>query len=173
MQAFAWKALYGTYFLYTYEGEGFDWLRPHLWDSLFSPHHGLFNWHPALLVGFAGFVVWVVVTPRRTEATCFAVSLLLTVYVNSAWHCWWFGDSFGGRAYEGCTLFAMLGFGWILRALAGRAVAFHIAAALGLLAVLWSMNLLWLSHDGPLSIGRPVPWSEKIEMTRRYWFPGL
>ena len=171
LQVLAWKALYGSYFLYTYEGEGFDWLQPHLWEVLFSPFHGLFNWHPALLVGFLGFVAWAVTTPRRTEAVCFAASLLLTIYINGAWQCWWFGDSFGGRAFEGCTLFAMLGFGWIFRALARQAVAFHVAAVAGLLAALWSMNLLWLSQDGPLSIARPIPWAEKIELTRRYWLP--
>ena len=172
VQAFAWKALYGSWLLYTYEGEGFDWARPHLWESLFSSYHGLFNWHPALLAGFAGFGAWAAANRRRAEAWCFAASLALTIYVNAAWQCWWFGDSFGGRAFEGCTLFAMLGFGWTMRALAGRAAPFHTAAALGLLAALWSMNLLWLSHDGPLPLTRPVSWHERLEMTRRHWFPG-
>ena len=171
VQVLAWKALYGSYFLYTYEGEGFDWLHPHLWESLFSSYHGLFDWHPALLAGFLGFGAWAVVRPDRTAAACFAASLGLMTYVNSAWHCWWFGDAFGGRAYEGCTLFAMLGFGWILQVLARRAVAFHVTAAAGLLAALWSGNLLWLSHDGPLAIARPISWTEKIELTRRYWLP--
>ena len=172
VQAFAWKALYGSYFLYTYEGEGFDWGSPHLWESLFSSYHGLFNWHPALLAGFLGFAAWAARTPDRTAAACFAASLGLTIYVNSAWQCWWFGDSFGGRAYDGCLLFAMLGFGWTLHALARRAALFHVAAALGVLAALWSMNLLWLSRDGSLSISRPIPWQEKIELTRRYWLHG-
>ena len=169
LQALAWKAVYGSYLLYTYEGEGFNWAHPHLYDVLFSPYHGLFNWHPALLVGFLGFAAWAVTTPRRTEALCFAASLLLMIYVNGSWWCWWFGDSFGSRAFEGCTLYAMLGFGWLLNVLAQRGVGFAATATAVLLAGLWNMNLLWLSSDGPLVLSKPIPWAEKIALTRRYW----
>ncbi len=169
LQATAWKAVYGSYLLYTYEGEGFNWAHPHLYEVLFSPHHGLFNWHPALMVGFLGFAAWAVTTPQRTEAWCFAVSLLSTIYVNGSWWCWWFGDSFGSRAFEGCTLYAMLGFGWLLHMLVQRTAAFTTTAVAVLLAGLWNMNLLWLSNDGPLVLSKPIPWVEKIALNRRYW----
>ena len=169
LQALAWKAVYGSYLLYTYKDEGFNWAHPHLYEVLFSPYHGLFNWHPALLVGFLGFAAWAVTTPRRTEAWCFAASLLLMTYVNGSWWCWWFGDAFGSRAFEGCTLYAMLGFGWLLNVCVRRGVAFAATATAVLLAGLWNMNLLWLNNDGLLALSKPIPWAEKIELSRRYW----
>ena len=58
-QLIAWKLLYGAFVVYSYGGEGFHWLHPHLWDVLFSPLHGWFNWHPAMAIGSLGFFLWV------------------------------------------------------------------------------------------------------------------
>lgn len=102
--------LHGTWRIDTYDSEPFHFDRPQLWATLFSPHHGWLYWHPFLLLGLVPLLV--AVARRQLPATWFA-SLVLVIYVNAAWWCWWWGSSFGSRAYEGATLFAMTGLGWL------------------------------------------------------------
>jgi hypothetical protein len=161
--------MYGSFFLYTYQHETFSWLHPHLFEVLFSPFHGLFNWHPMMLVGFLGFLVWAVRSRRYTDAICFTLSLLLAIYINAAWDDWWFGASFGSRPFDTCTLFSMLGIGYLLSLLVERAVAFQTVAVALLLVAIWSMNLMWMSLTGRLPFEKPVTWKERLDMTAHYW----
>ena len=112
IQLYAWKSVYGQWLVDSYEGEAFHFGSPWLREVLFSPFHGLFYWSPALALGAVGFMLWLGVGKsarwRRPE-TCWLVSLAATVYLNAAWVCWWFGASFGSRAFDGCVLFFMAG----------------------------------------------------------------
>jgi 4-amino-4-deoxy-L-arabinose transferase-like glycosyltransferase len=169
LQMIAWKIMYGSFFLYTYQGETFNWAHPHLWEVLFSPFHGLFNWHPMMLIGFLGFVAWAVQSRRYTEAVCFTVSLLLSIYVNASWNNWWFGGSFGSRAFETCTLFSMLGIGFLLSLLVRQAAVFHTAAFALLVLAVWNMNMMYLSENGLLPFEKPETWRQRFIMTEQYW----
>src|SRR5205085_12143154 len=91
VQMLIWQGLYGRPFLYSYEGGGFHWLRPALWQTLLSSRHGLLLWSPLLLAAIAGFV-WQLRRPQPL-LLCFVASFLLLRYCNSAWHCWWFGHA--------------------------------------------------------------------------------
>jgi hypothetical protein len=100
-QAACWRAMTGRWLYYSYEGEGFDWLHPALVRTLFSSRHGLFFWSPLLLLSVGG-LVWRAVRQRGRRdplLVCYVLSGLCLWYFNSAWHCWWFGDAFGGRAF--------------------------------------------------------------------------
>jgi hypothetical protein len=170
LQVAAWKFVFGSFFVYTYTGETFSWTRPHWSESLFSPFHGLFYWHPVMLAALAGFVWWALRTAHRIDALCFAVSLVLLLYVNAAWDCWWFGAAFGARAFDGCLLFAMLGVAALLeRSMRWRPAIFHAVAATLLIADLWNMNLVWLVNEGKLPLERPVLWAEMADQSLGYW----
>ncbi len=169
LQMLAWKVMYGSFFLYTYQHETFSWRHPHLYEVLFSPLHGLFNWHPMMLIGFAGFLAWAVLSRRWTEAFCFTVSLLLVTYINAAWDVWWFGASFGSRAFESCTLFSMLGLGFLLKGLSRSAWAFHSTALALLLLAVWNLNLMWMTQMGRLPFEVPLTWSQRIDLSWNYW----
>jgi hypothetical protein len=169
LQMFAWKLMYGSYFLYTYTHETFSWLHPHLFEVLFSPFHGLFNWHPMMLIGFIGFLVWAVRSRRYTEAICFTLSLVLTTYINAAWDDWWFGASFGSRPFETCTFFSMIGIGYLLTLVSSRAIAFQFATVALLLVALWNMNMMWMSQSNLLPFEAPVTWQQRIDMSVKYW----
>lgn len=43
VQLGVWKGIYGSWFVFSYTGEPFFFLKPALWSSLFSNRHGLFN----------------------------------------------------------------------------------------------------------------------------------
>jgi hypothetical protein len=104
------KVITGQWFWYGYEGETFDWTHPFLIQTLFSSRHGLFFWSPLLLLSVLGFLWYALRRGGRRDPLliCYALSGLCLWYANSSWHCWWFGDAFGARAFmELLSLFAV------------------------------------------------------------------
>lgn len=142
LQLACWKILYGSWLVYTYQGEGFLWSEPAILRALFDANHGLLYWHPVFAMGLLGFAVFVF--KNREQPYWLALfSIAGVLYMNAAWHCWWFGTSFGGRAYEGVTLFVFLGVAALLDA-AGRRGKVAQGSFLGLLVLLavWNLGVL-------------------------------
>ena len=167
-QILAWKVIYGQYFLYSYEKEAFGWRHAHWMEVLFSPWHGLFYWHPLLLVAGIGFVLWAA-KDRSWMAGSWTLSMLLTFVVNATWVCWWFGASFGQRAFDGGIFFAMLGMSQLFHSLrtSPRLRAWLLMGSLVL--IVWNIQLAWLARKGALSMENPVSYREMLQATRAYW----
>ncbi|MCP4400856.1 MAG: glycosyltransferase family 39 protein, partial [bacterium] len=53
-QFIVWKILYGQFLYFAYRGKGFDFLNPHLVESLFSARHGLISWTPVIFLALTG-----------------------------------------------------------------------------------------------------------------------
>jgi len=162
LQCYAWRVVYGHWFVFTYgtEGEGFNWAHPELFNILFSPLHGLFYWHPLLLVGMIGFVR----LARQSRGMLLAglVATAGTWYVNAAWWCWWFaGNSFGSRAFDAVLLFLMAG----LAALLMRLPLFwqRILRAAAVSAAVWNFYVMGLFYAGVIERNAAVTWSGMIE----------
>jgi hypothetical protein len=159
LQAFVWHRMTGHWVHYSYGSEGFDWLHPAAWQTLFSSRHGLFFWSPLLLIAVGGLTWRLVATGRRPEPflVCSVVALLLLWYFNSAWHCWWFGDAFGARAFVEAVVVFAAGFAFYFER-AHRLPRPARLAGWGLLAVgiLGQFSLVglyakgWIPHDGYL-----------------------
>jgi hypothetical protein len=168
----AWKFLYGSWIVYTYVGEKFLWLHPHLWDELFSPKHGWLYWHPVMAVGLLGLVGALVrgQPSLRRRAGVLAVIVLLAYFLNASWQTWWFGRSFGARAFESSTIIAMFGLAWLAGAAPARGRL--LLATAGVLFAAWNFNLLWLSmHESQsgLSLETPTTYAQMLASTRRYY----
>ncbi len=161
LQFFAWRVVYGHWFVFTYgaEGERFNWAHPEVFNVLFSPFHGFFYWHPFLLVGVVG-LVWLVIKERGLLLAGL-VAIALTVYVNAAWWCWWFaGNSFGSRAFEGALLFLMGGLALLL-------VRFtppwrHILFGGAVVACIWNFYVMTLFYASIIDRSAPVTWATMI-----------
>jgi hypothetical protein len=113
LQMITWRVLTGSLLTYSYQGFGFDhWKNPKVMDVLFSSNHGLFSWHPFLLVSLAGLLF----APKRCRdvGAFLAASFVATLYVTSSWCCWWLAHSFGHRAFIGLTPVFVFGLGAIL-----------------------------------------------------------
>lgn len=173
IQLVAWKLLFGSWFVYSYEGEGFLWGNPALMETLFDPFHGLVYWHPIFLVGFVGLIGFVV-TSRDRLMWAMPVSFLAVIYVNASWENWWYGAGFGGRAYEGATLFACFGVSWLVkRSEEWNAVALNLFRALLLILVLWNIGVLEVciyNWQTGLSLEEPITWSMFWDAIRERWF---
>ncbi|MCP4311116.1 MAG: hypothetical protein GY790_07640 [Bacteroidetes bacterium] len=94
-----WHAVTGQFLFYSYGPHGgeFFWAHPHILETLFSFKKGWFVYAP--LMGFA--MVGLVMTKKRLSALFWPMVVLMIsmIYVQSSWWCWWFGGSFGMRAF--------------------------------------------------------------------------
>lgn len=96
LQLFYWKFVSGDWLVYSYEEQGFSWLRPHLYDCLFSGRAGWLIYTPVMFLSLIGFVpLW---RTRKEIALPFLLFCLLFFYVTFAWDIWWYGGSVSQRA---------------------------------------------------------------------------
>lgn len=165
LQLWAWRVVYGRWLVFSYgvEGEGFHWSRPELANSLFSPWHGLFYWHPFLLVALAGLFAWA--WTRRGEAAVWSGAVALMLYVNAAWWCWWFASAFGNRGFDAALLPVMAGAAWLFHRARGP-----WRTALGTVAVgaaAWNVYLVLLYRTGAISRHAPLTWEEMLAAAAR------
>lgn len=86
----------GTPFIWSYNYEGFDFLKPEFLDFLISYRKGFFVYTPFFLLLIPA-LVWLFLNDKY-KFYSFAVFFVLLVYVLSSWWNWFFGDSFGMRA---------------------------------------------------------------------------
>jgi len=156
IQPLALRALWGRFLLigYTREGVGGDWSG--IWKTLLSTRHGLFLWHPWYLVLVILSIAAAFNRSTRRLALGAWISFGILVLINGSWWCWWFGDSFGNRAFiETLPMFTLVVGLWLTQAIdynrtRYRMVAMIVVFALCLLNLyLWSGYLLRkYPHDG-------------------------
>ena len=92
-----WKLVANRFLTYTYGGERILWDSPHLLNVLFSVRKGLFFWSPFWLTVLPGLFFLKKKAPEYFLPAL--VFLPVNAYVISAWHCWWYGGSFGQRPF--------------------------------------------------------------------------
>ncbi len=97
-QMVVWRVQTGQWLLVPQGGEYLaNWWEPKVGKVLFSRLHGLFSWHPVLLVATLCLPqLWRRHRPLLVRA---AFVLLGQVYINSVVHDWWAGGSFGQRRF--------------------------------------------------------------------------
>ncbi|PLW98782.1 MAG: hypothetical protein C0594_17910 [Marinilabiliales bacterium] len=105
-QLLAWYLQIGKWFVYSYQDEGFNFLEPNFVNILFSYRKGLFVYTPITLLGIAGLIIMLLKKRYYEFFTWLAFFLFLT-YILSSWWCWYYGGSYGLRAYVDfyCVLF--------------------------------------------------------------------
>jgi hypothetical protein len=139
LQLAYWHAATGHFLLDSYRGEHFDVRHAHVWSVLFSVRKGLFFWWPVLLVAAAG--CFVLARAGSGWALTVPVTLAAQIVLVASWWCWFFGGSFGHRAFvESAPLFALpfaalverLQPGWVR-----RAVMIFVTAA-----IVWTVVLM-------------------------------
>ena len=97
LQLIFYKLATGSFFVYSYVGEGFNFLNPHIPEILFSFKKGLFLYTPIYLLAFAGCIyLW---KKQRFMFWAWILFFLIITYVFSSWSNWWYGGSFSSRVY--------------------------------------------------------------------------
>ncbi len=169
VQLVAWKLLFGSWIVYTYGSEQFDFSHIRLVDVLFSPRHGWFYWHPLLLVGILAFLGW---SLRRPWAWPWTLSLALCTVLNAAWPTWWFGSSFGNRAFDAATFFCMVGLAALLAAVRARPALRSLLVGVLVIAIGWNLLLLSLFQTRRISNQDPVTYADAARAAAG-WLAGV
>jgi hypothetical protein len=134
-QMAVWNFLSGTRAYYPHSGGGFHWLSPEVFNVLFSFRHGLYLWHPVLLLATAG---WVLLYRRdRSLPVLLALMFAAQVYLIGSWFGWWGGDSFGSRMLISSLPSLALGLAAIIN-WACRRSALPVAGILACSLILWN-----------------------------------
>jgi hypothetical protein len=87
----------GHFIVWSYGEERFYFANPQMFNVLVSYRKGLFVYVPLSLVSLVGLVFLYRV--NKFQFAAFLFSILLFTYVISCWWCWWYGASFGQRAF--------------------------------------------------------------------------
>jgi hypothetical protein len=97
-QMLYWKYAYGSYFITSYGNTGFsNWNSPHLVEVWFSTLNGLFIYNPVILLFLAGMIYMIV---KKIPNGILVLCLFLVVsYIAGSWKYWYFGCSYGHRAF--------------------------------------------------------------------------
>jgi hypothetical protein len=109
IQLLYWKYASGEWLVYSYQQQGFDFLRPHLEEVLFSYRKGWLVYTPLVCFMLAGWWQFrqaarrppVLAAGRRQLRELWlpaAAYAMLSLWLVSAWEIWWYGGAFGQRA---------------------------------------------------------------------------
>ncbi|MCB0545901.1 MAG: hypothetical protein KDC70_20400, partial [Saprospiraceae bacterium] len=86
----------GDWIVYSYQEQGFSWLKPHIRNGLFSYRAGWLIYTPVMGFALLGFI-----TLARQYRQLFPATFLFTllfIYIAFAWDIWWYGGSLGQRS---------------------------------------------------------------------------
>lgn len=161
LQLFYWKYATGEWLVYSYQEQGFSWLRPHFKDGLFSFRKGWFIYTPMMIFAVIGFLPLLI----KKKKLFFPLALFFGVfsYITFAWDIWWYGGSLGQRAMV--QSYAVLAFPlsmflqWLLQQ---RIILKIIIFGIFSILIYYNLWLTYQAHDGNLL--RPD------KMTKAYFF---
>lgn len=85
----------GHFFVYSYQGEGFNFTDPNTLNFLFSYRKGFFLYTPLSFVALGGW--WYLRKQSRFAAWSFVGFFVLVIYILSSWWLWYYGGSFSSR----------------------------------------------------------------------------
>lgn len=106
IQLIIYKISTGSFFVYSYQEEGFDFSSPYFTNILFSYKKGLFLYTPIYLISLLGvFIFW-----NKSKYLFFSGLgfFVIITYVFSSWWMWYYGGSFSSRVYVEYIPFFMI-----------------------------------------------------------------
>jgi len=98
IQAIMWYLQTGVFLLYSYQGYGFNFLDPQFFKILFGYRKGLFVYTPVIFIAFLS-VAWLGFRKRYFLMFAWIGFFIFITYVLSSWFSWYYGASYGLRAY--------------------------------------------------------------------------
>lgn len=103
----------GAPLVWSYQEEGFRFTSPQLYNVLFSYRKGLFVYCPILMLGVVG--LWAGMRQHKKRYGWLLAALFVVSWVIASWWMWYYGGSYGHRAFiEYYPLFA-IGMAYLLQ----------------------------------------------------------
>lgn len=167
IQPIYWKYATGEWIVYSYGEQGFSWLRPHVYDYIFSYRCGWLRYTPMMVLPFIG--LWVYYKNKVNHVVVIGF-ILLCFYMVTAWDIWDYGGT-AGRAmvqyypilafpfaalievadqkkwyqyvlYPGLIILAYLNVWWVYHAHGGQVQALELSRA-----YYWNKVGRWTSNE--------------------------
>jgi len=110
-----WKTVSGQWFYFSYGDESFFFSNPQIWNGLFSYRKGWLLYTPIMTLALLGIPL--LYKELRSSLVPILLFTLLNIYIILSWWAWWYGGSYGLRAFiDSYALMAipMASFIWIL-----------------------------------------------------------
>lgn len=143
----------------TQNKSSFTWLQPHIASVLFSGFHGLFAWHPILLLALVGLCLH---ASADRQFLALLLGFAVQVYVVASWHNWWQGASFGGRMFCSSSYIFVMGLAALLRGVRTLR-AERLVGLLVLGFVIWNVLLVMQYTSGMISAEAPISMSRLVK----------
>jgi hypothetical protein len=154
-QLLAWKHLYGS-FLTIPQGSAFVNHKLELFNFLFSGYHGLFIWHPMLLIALIGLIL----SCKKDKFLFFILltPLIVQILFNSNLSDWFGGGSFGSRRMIGSLFIFAYGFCYLLNLVLNKNIKIYKFLTILILIIfsLWNFLLMISTARGIIPINAPV-----------------
>ncbi len=98
IQILVWYLQTGDFFIYSYQGESFDFSNPHFLKILFSYRKGLYVYTPIIFLASLS-VFFLLKNKRYFEFFSWVGFFSILTYILSSWWSWYYGCSYGQRVY--------------------------------------------------------------------------
>lgn len=93
-----WKYTTGHYLFFSYGDKGkFFFMNPQILNTLFSYRKGWFLYTPIMIAAIAG--LYFLFRRHRDIFIPVLIFMIVNIWVISSWWLWWYGGSYGLRAY--------------------------------------------------------------------------
>ncbi|MBE7415892.1 MAG: hypothetical protein HS130_11995 [Deltaproteobacteria bacterium] len=131
--------IFSSFLVYSYGGESIYASSPKVVEVLFSSKHGLLSWNPIIIFALIGLIYFI--KAERRQGGLLLMAFMLQLYVNASWFMWWFGHSFGHRAFISSLPVFIVGLAALFEKLDGKRL---LAWGIGLAAFLslWNMVMM-------------------------------
>lgn len=103
IQCWYWVIVSGKMVIRSYSSaETFNWLLPHITEVLFSVSKGLLFYSPIIGIAYMGFGL-----AKKYNLPFYGLlsTVLVHLYITSAWDCWQYGGSYGQRPFVDIYVF--------------------------------------------------------------------
>ncbi len=117
VQCWLWYLQTGSWFVWSYKGEGFYFSNPRMWDFLFSYQKGFFVYAPLWLLMIPA--LWLLWKKSPWRISMFLVFFVFTVYFFSSWWSWYYAESFSMRPMTDFSILWMCVCVLVITALSG------------------------------------------------------
>jgi hypothetical protein len=154
-----WRVLNGTATQtgYAYSGEHFRWSPTHMLELLFSLRHGLYLWHPVLLLATFGLVLFLF--KDRSLGIALGLIFISQIGLLGSWRGWYGGNSFGSRMLISSLPILALGLAALIEWMAERR-AFSAVFLLAAGFILWNALFFAQYRFGYISKTEPITFRE-------------
>ena len=142
IQVAYWLYVSGAPFVYSYQGQGFKFFKPHIINGILSYRSGWLVYSPAMLLSLLG--LWAMWRQKHKLFPCIVLFTILFIWVTFAWNPWTYGGALGQRAMV--QSYAVLAFplAATIQVALNKQLWVRIALAVFLTACI-SYNV-WLTH---------------------------